>query len=70
MKKVWEKWKKIAEKIGNFQVTVVFSLLYFILATPLGLITQVLADFLHVKDSPKWEDFKDNYFKIKDLKKQ
>lgn len=70
MQKIWEKWKKIAEKIGNFQATVIFSVLYFILIIPLGLITKIITDFLHTKDNPHWNEFIDNYSKIDDLKKQ
>lgn len=59
MKKAWEKWKVIAQKIGDFQAKIIFSLLYFILITPMGLISNFFGDFLRSKKFPIWEEFED-----------
>lgn len=69
-KKAWNKWKNIAEKIGNFQATIIFSLLYFILITPVGLVTNALSDFLKLKTTPNWELMEDNWSTIDKLKLQ
>ncbi len=70
MKQIWEKWKIIAEKIGNFQIKVVFSLLYFVLVLPIGFVSSHLTDFLNIKRFPQWEEFKDTTSTINKLKKQ
>lgn len=55
MRMIWQKWKIVAGKIGDFQATVLFSLLYFLLVTPLGLISSIFNDFLNTKDLPQWK---------------
>ena len=37
---LWEKWKVIAAKIGNFQARLLFSLIYFLLTWPFALIVK------------------------------
>lgn len=61
---------KVVHVIGNFQITVIFSLLYFLIFTPIGLIAQIFTDYLKIKSKPKWEDFKLNAKTIDDLKRQ
>jgi hypothetical protein len=70
LKEAWEKWKVLAEKIGNFQAKVIFSLLYFILFTPLGLIASFFKDFLSLKSLPHWEEVVDNTSTLEKLKEQ
>lgn len=60
MKKIYERWKKIAEKIGNFQINVVFSLLYFLLLSPVGLFASRFRDFLGIRKPLGWEKITDN----------
>lgn len=57
LKNLWEKWKVIAEKIGNFQASVIFSILYFILITPLGITTSLFRDFLGRRCFPTWQEY-------------
>jgi hypothetical protein len=38
LKKLWEGWKKIAHKIGNFQARVILLIFYFIVLAPFALI--------------------------------
>lgn len=60
LKSVYGKWMVFAEKIGNFQALIVFSILYFILVFPTGFIMNFLNDFLKTKGEPRWDDFVDN----------
>ncbi len=69
MKKLWNGWKKIAEKIGNFQFKIFFSILYFLILIPLGLLTRK-QDFLAEKGPNKWEKTKDNTSNIKLMERQ
>ena len=70
MNKIWEKWKRVAEKIGNFQAGLLFSILYFILVTPVGLIASFLQDFLAVRKFPKWQEMKDTASTLSKMKNQ
>jgi len=70
MKKAWEKWKEIAEKIGNFQANLIFSLFYFVLVTPIGIIASLFKDLLFTKSSPEWMKFDNNTSTINQLKEQ
>lgn len=36
-KKIWEGWKKIAKKIGDFNSRVILTIFYFIFITPISL---------------------------------
>jgi len=56
IKLIWTKWKKFAAKIGDLQFNLIFSLLYFLLITPFGLVANFFGDFLGLKSPPKWED--------------
>ena len=38
LKKIWEGWKKIAHKIGNFQARIILLVFYFIILAPFSLI--------------------------------
>lgn len=70
MKNLWEKWKVVAEKIGNFQAGLLFSILYFILVTPVGLIASLFQDFLAVRKFPKWQEMKDTASTLSKMKNQ
>lgn len=59
MKKLYTRWKNISEKIGNFQATILFSFLYFVVVTPIGLVSGLFKDFLSIKYKPKWESIED-----------
>lgn len=70
MNNVWEKWKVLAKKIGNFQVSIIFSILYFLLVTPLGLLSNIFNDFLDIKQAPKWKKYTDNTSSLLKMKDQ
>lgn len=70
MKKIWHKWKEIAEIIGNFQAAIVFSILYFILITPFGVVRHYFQDMLNSKKKSSWQKIEDNVSSLEKLKKQ
>lgn len=70
MKKAWEKWKEVAQKIGNFQAGVVFSLLYFVLIVPIGVVANLFTDFLGVRRLPGWENYDIDVDSMDKLKEQ
>jgi hypothetical protein len=51
-KSLWEGWKKIAHKIGNFQARVLLTVFYAVLVLPFGLATRVFSDPLRIKKRP------------------
>jgi len=60
LRKNWEKWKVLSKKIGNFQLGLFFSILYYIIITPVGLISSLFNDYFKVKSFPVWEDWINN----------
>ena len=54
-KKVWEKWKQLAYKIGNFQSRLLLTIFYFTVAAPFGLGVRFFSDPLRMKKcEPGW----------------
>lgn len=51
MKRLWEGWKRVAKKIGDFQARVILTVLYFIIIAPFALIVRWGADPLALKKS-------------------
>ena len=54
---VWQAWKRIARRIGDFQARVILTVLYFIVIAPFALAVRWLADPLGITpSSPKgWQ---------------
>jgi len=70
MRDFWNKWKVLSEKIGNFQAKAIFSLLFYILVTPIGLISNLFGDFLKKRSKPFWHEITENVSTIEKLKEQ
>jgi len=70
LKKIWNKWKEIAEKIGNFQAAVIFSVLYYLIIVPIGLVANFISDYFSEKAFPVWHEMEDNSSTIGKLKEQ
>lgn len=70
MKDLYQRWKKVAEKIGNFQASVIFSALYFIIFSPIALISRPFTDFLATSQKPSWNKIKNNSDTIDSLREQ
>ena len=61
LKRLWEAWKGVAHRIGNFQARVLLTILYAILVLPFGLVVHLFADPLRIKRSPiEWLEHMDN----------
>ncbi len=69
IKRIWNKWKKIAEKIGNFQATIIFSILYFLIVSPIGIIFSLFSDPLDFKSKPSWKKIPNNPSSLEKLVK-
>ena len=46
---LWEAWKRVARRIGDFQARVLLTVLYFIVIAPLALAVRWAADPLALK---------------------
>ena len=57
MKKLWENWKILAKKIGDFQARLILTVLYFVIVAPFALIVRFAADPLSIKRraEPGWQ---------------
>jgi hypothetical protein len=51
-KRLWERWKRIAHAIGNFQARVLLTILYLLLVLPFGLAVRLFADPLRIRKRP------------------
>lgn len=67
MKKIYQVWKKGAFAIGNFQTSILFSILYLILFTPIGVISSFFGDFLSNKKAPHWHKMTHNPQTLKEM---
>jgi hypothetical protein len=46
---LWERWKRFAKKIGDFQARLILIILYFVVVAPFALIVRFAADPLSIK---------------------
>lgn len=51
LKRLWNWWKPIAEKIGNFQARIILSVFYFVFVTPIALGVKLFSDPLGIRKS-------------------
>ncbi len=49
MKRLWQWWKRFAERVGNIQARLLLTALYFLIVSPVALLLKLLADPLAVK---------------------
>jgi hypothetical protein len=49
MRNLWEGWKRIARKIGDFQARIILTLFYFFVVGPFALLLQWRTDPLALK---------------------
>lgn len=55
LKVLWNAWKRLARKIGNFQARVILTVIYAIPVLPFGLVVRLFSDPLRIKHRPeKW----------------
>ncbi len=51
--RLWAGWKRIAQKIGDFQARVILTLMYFLILGPIALLTKLFRDPLAMKRPPQ-----------------
>jgi hypothetical protein len=57
IKRIWQGWKRIAHKIGNFQARVLLTIFYAVLVFPFGVAARLFSDPLRIKNRPtEWLD--------------
>jgi hypothetical protein len=55
--RAWERWKRIARKVGNFQARALLTVFYAVLMLPFGMAVRLFFDPLRVKQRPtRWLD--------------
>lgn len=61
LKRIWEAWKRLAHKIGNFQARVLLTVIYSVLILPFGMVVRCFSDPLRIKRRPAaWLDHSDD----------
>jgi hypothetical protein len=54
LKQLWEKWKILAHKIGDFQARLILMIFYFVLLAPFALVIKFFSDPLRLKAGEGW----------------
>jgi hypothetical protein len=73
IKTLWFKWKKLSTKIAVFQSKILLTVLYFILLTPVAIISKLTSDPLklrYTEASSWWEDKEKEELSGETLKRQ
>ena len=73
MRKLWERWKVISNKILDKEATIILTILYIILVYPIALIYKLFADSLNLKTKKKsfwFEKETENVSSLESFKKQ
>jgi hypothetical protein len=66
LKRLWEGWKRIGRKIGDFQARVLLTVFYAVLILPFGLAVRIFADPLRIRKLPtQWLDHPDEQMDFK-----
>jgi hypothetical protein len=50
-RRLWERWKQIARKIGDFQARALMTVFYFVILGPVALVVRWRSDPLAIKPS-------------------
>jgi hypothetical protein len=71
LKRAWETWKRIAHKIGNYQVRVLLTIFYAVIVLPFGLAVRLFSDPLRIKKAPaRWLDHPNETYDLPWARKQ
>lgn len=54
LRRLWEGWKRVGRKIGDFQARVLLTLFYFVLLAPFAVVVRLKADPLGIKRGVGW----------------
>lgn len=53
--RLWQAWKRLAHRIGDFQARVILTVIYGLLILPFGLAVRFFSDPLRIRRRPtKW----------------
>jgi hypothetical protein len=70
LKRLWQAWKELAHKIGNFQARVLLTIFYGILF-PFGVATRWFNDSLRIKQRPtQWLDYPNEAYDMQWARRQ
>lgn len=71
IKRIWNFWKELSRKIGNFQARILLTIIYVVVVMPFGLAARFFSDPLHIKKRPqRWLDHPGDRFGIDWARKQ
>lgn len=71
LQRIWQAWKHIAHKIGNFQARVILTVFYAVLMFPFGMAARLFSDPLRIKSRPsQWLDHPDEACDLQWAKRQ
>lgn len=71
LKRIWQAWKRVAHRIGNFQSRVLLTIFYFVVVLPFGLATRLFSDPLRIKKCPTvWLDHPNEAYDMPWARKQ
>ena len=60
LRRLWDGWKRIAKKVGNFQARVLLTVLYAVVILPFGLAVRIFGDPLRIRTLPsQWLEYTD-----------
>jgi len=54
LRRLWEGWKRVGRKIGDFQARVLLTVFYFVILAPFAMGVRLLADPLGLKQAGGW----------------
>src|SRR5438477_5047028 len=61
LRRLWEGWKRVGRKIGDFQARVLLTLIYAIFVLPFGLVVTLLGDPLRIRRARQhWQEHPDD----------
>ena len=71
LKNLWQRWQKVAKKIGDFQARLILSLFYILIVLPIGLIARMFSDPLALKKTAaRWHAKQSSPARIEDARRQ
>jgi len=73
MRRLWQQWRSLARKAGNFQARILLTVFYFTVAAPFGLGTRWFADPLHarrVRGASAWDSRESRAVNLTELRRQ
>ena len=54
LRRLWEGWKRVGRKIGDFQARVLLTIFYFVILAPFAVVVRLTADPLGLKRHGGW----------------